>query len=158
MLKYTPEQIKEIYKNLPDDVKEAIFSVDTSNILRKIGEKYKLTIEQMGEMADETGLLMLGLTQTKDFISNLSERLQADKDISRQIAKDINTEVFSIVRESLRKVHSLGNAQYDVPQIMQGSAAEIKLNPFERKSENEIYRMPVQEKKYKQNDPYREPI
>lgn len=187
MSKYTPEQIKAIYKNLPDDLKEAIFSVDTSDALKKIGDKYKLTIDKMGEMADETGLLMLGITRTRDFISNLTDRLGVEKNVAREIAQDINVEVFSKVRESLKSVHVLSsqssgevgasalsinkefvssavegekkeilkvieNNEVPMPEIMQGAEGGV----FKQKAKEEIYRMPVQEKKYPQGDPYRE--
>ncbi len=104
---YTKEQLLEKYKKLPQDVQDAIFSVDTSEIVREIGEKHKLMIDKIGELADETGLVMLGLTHPNQFISNLTERLEIEHDIAKEIAEDINSKVFFPIRENLKKIHGL---------------------------------------------------
>ena len=36
---YTEEQVGQTYDNLPEDLKEAIFSVDMSEIVEKIGKE-----------------------------------------------------------------------------------------------------------------------
>ncbi len=102
---YTKEQILETYKKLPKDLQDAIFSVDTAEAIRKIGEKHKMMIDKIGILANETGLGMLGLVHPNQFIVRLSVRLGTDKDISREIAQDINLQIFSPVRENLKKIH-----------------------------------------------------
>ncbi len=101
----TPEQLRERYQKLPPDVQEAYFGVETGEILQKIGKENRLTTEKIGIMADETGLLMLGLTHPNKFISNLAERMDIDKELAKKIAYKINEEIFKKIRESLRKIH-----------------------------------------------------
>ncbi len=108
MAKFTPQQLKEKYQALPEDLKDAIFSVDSANIIQSVGKKYNLTIDKIGELADETGLVMLGLTHPKDFIPNLSQRLAVDRETARKIAEGVNAQIFAKVRESLKKVHGVG--------------------------------------------------
>lgn len=107
MSKFTQEQLKEIYKKLPGDLKDAIFSVDSAKIIQETGKKYGLTIDKIGELADETGLVMLGLSAPSQFIPNLAVRLNVNKETARKIAADINTQIFAKVRESLKKVHGI---------------------------------------------------
>jgi hypothetical protein len=107
MPNYTKEEIMTAYRNLPEDVKEAMFSVDTVEILREIGEKHKLMIDKVGELANETGLVMLGLTHPNQFINNLAERLEVEHDIAKEIAEEINSKVFFPIRENLKKIHGL---------------------------------------------------
>jgi|GEM_PF-2643612 len=187
MYKYTPEQLREIYLGLPDDVKEAIFSVDSANVIQALSQKYKLTVSQMGDLAEETGLFMLGLTKVNEFIPNISQRLNVDIQTAKNIAGEINNQVFSKIRESLRKIHEKDGAgekteglksevkeikkeeiineiekEEAVPTIMQGStkanAEEVVPHPFEAKIKEDIHVMPKEEKRYQGFDPYREPI
>lgn len=164
-LKYN--QLMEIYKKLPEDLKDAIFSVDSADITRNIGEKNKLTIDKIGELASETGRVMLGITHPNDFISNLADRLETDKEKARAIANDINEQIFKPVRDSLRKIHNIREEGTDVqhsvlhredilkeiekdhtkenivPEIMRGNA-----NPFEEKMKERVLLAPVEEKYY----------
>lgn len=104
---YTDEQIVKMYENLPDDLRTAIFSVDTGKVVENIGRKYNLTIDKMGDLGNETGMVMLGVTHPKDFISNLAERLEVDKVKAKEIAEDVNVQIFRKVRESLKAIHNI---------------------------------------------------
>ena len=181
MDKLTQQQLREIYAKLPEDLKDAIFSVNSADVIMSIGKKYNLTINKMGELADETGLVMLGLTPPNNFISNLNGRLEVDAEVAKKIAEEINSEIFSKIRESLKKIHGTTEAGWvaeseihqgkeeilkeiekndeainNAPEIIKGTT-QPPLNPFEAKTK-EIVRMPLVEKKYTSQDPYREPI
>ncbi|MFC1756792.1 hypothetical protein ACFLZC_01370 [Patescibacteria group bacterium] len=106
MIKLTPQQLLERKKKLPEDVREAYSSVNTANILMAIGKEAQISTEKTGIVADETGLLMLGLTHPDRFISNLAKRLDIDKGLASKIAHKINDQIFSKIRESLRKIHN----------------------------------------------------
>ncbi|MDD5033076.1 MAG: hypothetical protein PHC85_03140 [Candidatus Pacebacteria bacterium] len=99
------EQFAEKYKNMPEDVKEAYSSVDTAEILQKIGKNNNLAIVDVGVLADETGLLMLGITLPNKFVANLSERLEVDQPVAQKIASEINSEIFYKIRDSLKRIH-----------------------------------------------------
>ena len=177
MPKLTPQQLREIYLKLPKDLQDAIFSVDSAERIQSIGKKYNLAIDKTGELADETGLVMLGLTHPNNFISNLAQRLKVDKESAKKIAEEINNQIFAEIRESLKKVHGVEPSpstplpegegpgvrkeeilkeiekdETEVPEIIKGAT-----NPFEAKTK-EIVRMPPVEKRYPDGDPYREPI
>jgi hypothetical protein len=183
MTKLTPQQLREIYQKLPEDLKDAIFSVDSAEIIQFLGKKYNLAVDKIGELADETGLVMLGVTHPRDFISNLAQRINFDKETARKIAEEINTQIFAKVRTSLKKIHgiteegtpfikTLGKKaiieeieREEVPEILKGttqppapSEGEGPPHPFEAKTKEEIFRIPPEEKKYPSGDPYREPI
>ncbi|TSC73471.1 MAG: hypothetical protein G01um101470_77 [Parcubacteria group bacterium Gr01-1014_70] len=89
-------------ENLPPQLKEAMFSPDNTDKMFEIGKRHSLHIDKLGEMAHETGLLMLGVTHPNEFVGNLAERLQVDRATASKIADDINNEIFAPVREHLR--------------------------------------------------------
>src|SRR3990167_3261611 len=107
MQNYTDQRIAQMYDNLPEDLKDSIFSVDTTSVINEIGRKYGLAIDKIGDLANETGMVMLGVTHPNEFIGNLTERLEVDKEKARAIAQEINEQVFKKVRESLRKIHNM---------------------------------------------------
>lgn len=110
MPKFTPQQLREIYLKLPEDLKDAIFSVNSAEAIQVIGKKYNLSIDKIGELADETGMVMLGITHPSDFIINVARRVYVDKETAGKIAEEINTQIFAKVRESLKKIHGVGEA------------------------------------------------
>lgn len=107
MVKLNYNQLMDIYKKLPNDLKDAIFSVNSADITRNIGEKNKLTIDKIGELASETGRVLLGVTHPDEFIANLAERLEVDNEKANLIAHSINDQIFKPVRDSLRKIHNI---------------------------------------------------
>ncbi len=107
MKTYTDQQIAQMYDNLPEDLKDAIFSVEMSSVVEKIGRENQLNIEQIGDLANETGMVMLGVTHPDEFITNLAERLGVEKEKARAIAHEINDQIFKPVRDSLRKIHNI---------------------------------------------------
>ncbi len=97
----------DYYDSVPEDVKGALFGAESAEIIQKIGQDYKLNVRQVGILADEAGLLMLGANGPKDFVKNLTERLGTDKDTVQKIVSEVNTRIFAKIRESLRKIHSV---------------------------------------------------
>lgn len=184
MTNLTPDELRALYKKLPDDVREAYFSVDTGDILQAIGKEKGLNVEKFGILADETGLLMLGLTRPTDFTSHLADRLEIDKEKAKEIAQEINVKVFSKIRDSLRQMHNpapqpepekdsekpistvphiinpLPTAK-DMPEekIIPTPEPETAKTIFEERTKEEIFRSKPEITKYPGGvDPYKEPI
>ncbi len=111
------EKIEEKFLELPEDVQKALFSVEVSETISGVGKKYGLVVNKLGELADETGLIMLGLTKPSEYIKNLEQRLGVSASQAKEIAEDINQKVFSPIRESLKKIHGItASAQAEAPK------------------------------------------
>ncbi|MEK7647324.1 MAG: hypothetical protein AAB378_03095 [Patescibacteria group bacterium] len=107
MEKYSAEQIQQKYDTLPLKVREVFEGAETAETLQQIGKKHKLMLDQLGELTDETGLVILGLTHPKDYINNISARLSVEKETAKNIAEEVNQKVFQKIREELKKIHSI---------------------------------------------------
>lgn len=140
MKEYTQKELLDIYEKLPQEVRDAIFSVDSATTIQNVARNYKLTVDKMGELADETGLVMLGITHPRDYISNLSSRLEVDKETAKKIAEEINTQIFSKIRESLKGIHNIQEPELPQtpftapviskpPEIPKTEQAEVPLSP-----------------------------
>ena len=101
MMKYSAEQVMERFESLPDDLKIALTSEEVDASIQSVAKKHFLHIDQTGELADETGLVMLGLTKTDEYISNLKERLGVPQQKASEIAKDIDEKVLRPIKASL---------------------------------------------------------
>lgn len=177
---YSQKQLRERFSKLPPEIKDAIASVETANVIRSISHKYNLHIDQMGELADETGLLMLGLTKPQDYVDNLFRRLKTTYPKAKDIAKDVNEEIFKPIKESLMKVHSpiteaneeeAVEATTNLPPEAQKEEISEEKSIFEEKMSNMFRspqeKVPLEEPESKPEeppappkhfDPYREPI
>ncbi len=107
MINYTREQLNERYKSLPKDVQEAIIGVETADIIGQIGKEKKMMVDRIGELAEETGLVLLGFTHPSQFVSHLAERLGIEKSVAKEIAEEVNSRIFFPIRENLKKIHGL---------------------------------------------------
>lgn len=123
MRNITPEEIQKRYKGLSPSVREVFLGIDTAEIIQKIGEKHKLMIDKIGEIADEAGLVILGLTHPKDFVGNLSSRLGVNREKAREIADEINEKIFQKIREELREIHT-------DPDSMKSESVELGIKNY----------------------------
>jgi hypothetical protein len=112
-MNYTKEQKRNILKNLPEDLKEAILSVETADKMMEIIKNNNLMLDQATELNDELTLFMLGLTRQKDFVGNVARRLNIDYIKAKEIAEQINSSIINSVRISLQKIQGNNNHNDD---------------------------------------------
>lgn len=112
----TDKQILAKYKELPEDVRKAMFSVATSSAIIKIGGKHSLNVEEDGLLAREIGLVMLGINRARDLPQNLEKNLALSKEKAWEIARDINHMIFFEVRENLKKLQGIPETEALLPE------------------------------------------
>lgn len=101
----TQDEFRKIYLTLPQDVKDALFSVDVANALQDIAKKYELHIDKVGVLSSAVAEIMLAIAPPHGFGKRLQDGLGVDAAKAVEITKDINERVFKPIRESLMKVH-----------------------------------------------------
>ena len=84
-------------------------SIDTTRAVVEIGQKHDLMYDQITELANEVGLVLLGLTPSPMFVSNISRRMKVDINKATLIARDLNAQVFDKMRDSMKKIESAEN-------------------------------------------------
>ena len=123
----TNKDILEIVSELPKDLRDAYFSPATTEAIKETGKNNGLTIDKIGELAHETGLVMIGITPPGEYIKNLTARLKVAPEKAKAVAEEINQKVFQPVRASLKKIHGLG-APSTAPKPLP-TREEIKIPP-----------------------------
>jgi len=106
------DELYEKFNLLPEDIKEAFYSLDTYDVLEKLVEHYRLHIDQMGQLSEQIGFVMLGVTKPDDFLSNVQQKLNIPLNIAGEIVKEINSKIFFPIRTSLEKLNNGGVATY----------------------------------------------
>jgi len=146
--KYTQEQLDKIYEKLPEELQEAIFSVETSNDIGQVGDTYGVTDERLNTIAEHVGYVLMGLILPQEFSEILKQEGGLPKVLAEAIARDLNRMVFYPVKPALEQLHQM----------------EIKVTAkvVTPKPEGEDEEQPPKEQKKQQqerpDDPYREEL
>jgi hypothetical protein len=107
---YSKEKKIEAYKKLPEAIRDALSSIDFADKISDIADKHSLLIDRQGELSDEVGLVMLGLTHPDKFVESIKNRLEISQADAEAIATDVNNEILLEIREELKKI-SAKNAE-----------------------------------------------
>lgn len=131
---YTREQYWEIYKKLPEEIREVGFSESTTRNIRKVCSRNNLTEEQTSEITKYVGQVLFGVLSLDEFQKIL------EKDLGSKTAKgvfqEIDHSVFSPVKELIGLVPTEG-APSVVPETKK---PEIKPPPPKKR---DVYREPL---------------
>jgi hypothetical protein len=106
-MEHNYQTIEERLAKVPPDIRAAITSTDVAEKVQNIARSHNLHIDQMDELFDETGLMMLGLTKTSEFVGNIATRLNVPREKAAEIAGNVNEKIFAPIRESLKKIHGV---------------------------------------------------
>ncbi len=120
----TKKIIDEQMKILPADVKMAISSLDYRKKLEEIVKRQRLMIDQAGKVEMETTLVMIGLEPLSDYIENLARELDVNEDRAKQIAMDVNENIFKSIRKSLENME--GEIETDTKEELGVFSSETK--------------------------------
>ncbi|MES2087924.1 MAG: hypothetical protein V4467_02935 [Patescibacteria group bacterium] len=103
--KLDEKDLQSRFDKLPFALKTALRSMDSAKKVLDIGIKYGLHVDKLGVVAEETGLVILGMTHPNQFLPRLNRRLGIGEEKTRPIAQEINTEIFLKIREALKQVN-----------------------------------------------------
>lgn len=126
MATYTQEQLNQIYDKLPEELQEAIFSMETANAVYNACLSYGAGDERGNKVSELVGQVLMGLLLPGEFQKSLEKEGGIKKDAAMNIARDITRFVFFPVKESLRQLHDVtGVANSTTPQTKK-AAGEIE--------------------------------
>jgi len=114
--------IQEKFDALPESIREMIMSSHYEDTLITVGQKNNLNVNQMGILERETTLVMMGLTNPKDFETDIVRELNIEKTKGAQIVAEINEKIFLKIRTLLKLMNTpIG----EDPDIEDSEQAEI---------------------------------
>ena len=100
---FTAEEVQKRLRDLPTEIRSLMYSDEMTHTIQKVGEKNKLHYDQMGTLELETKNVLLGFTETPDFAGILAQSLSISKEQADTVASDINIELFSKIRDTMKQ-------------------------------------------------------
>ena len=97
----TPEQIQERFDKLSPELQKAISSPDVHAAIQRIGRDKGLMLDQVGDLVDQVGLVILGFAKASNFVSDITGRLSISNEKAREITTMINNEVLNEIRREV---------------------------------------------------------
>jgi hypothetical protein len=97
--------LQEQYKMLPQNLKESLKSPELSEKVIEIGGKFKISEEKIGELAMISAAVLIGILPLSDLPKELKETLTINKDVSQDLAKSLESEVFSKYKNDIKEIY-----------------------------------------------------
>lgn len=105
--KYTPQQIDKALEKLPDELKEAVFSMETADAIWQACTKQKITDERMTKIAEYAGYVLMGLLLPQEFQEKLQKEIKLPKKAAEELGREINRFVFYPVKPALEELYRI---------------------------------------------------
>lgn len=100
-MRYTTEQTRAAFGNLPEPIQDAIASLDTVHAIQNIAKSNQLHIDVAGKLEEEVGYMLLGLTKPTEFGNILKSELGINDDQKNKIVGELNSQIFDALRQYL---------------------------------------------------------
>ena len=140
MPKYSKEQLWELYKELPEELQEAIFSQKTADSIYDSCKKNGVEREEkISQISKNVGYVLIGLASPEEFKGILSKEIKLKKETAKKIYQKINDSVFFPVKGSLEKIYNIKIKIESKPENISLSK-DIEKKPREK----DIYREPIE--------------
>lgn len=109
-MNHTQEQVHTAYDNLPESLREFLFSSKTADAIDAISTENHLSEEKAQVVWRTTATVILGLTHPEDLQKYIADDAQIDPRVAKTIADAIKTKILPQMAEALNKQHSFGLA------------------------------------------------
>ncbi len=128
---YSKEQLQELYKVLPENLKKVVFSEKTSETVNKICLKNQLEKEKVEKITEYLNHVLLGLLSPENFEKALKEKIGLESNTVEKINQEIYQSIFFPLKEVLQKLYkteSKDKKQKNLPGTETADAYREKIN------------------------------
>lgn len=128
---YSKDDLRILYQSLPEKLQEVILAPETIDQYAEVAKKFSLNDKQHRELSNQSGLLLLGITQPQQFIVALTSKLGVTREQATLIAQELNKNVFNSVKDALKEVHQVmpESAKSETPAQKAVPEAETTAKP-----------------------------
>jgi len=126
MEEYSKEQLWDLYEQLPESLKKAVFSPEIGESIKKICGKNKLG-NSYSDILKQAGYVFLGILSPEEFGENLK---------NPAVFAEINNEVFLSLKDDLELLYGIKIKEAGIKEA-------IKKNPIVKKRKDE-YLEPIE--------------
>jgi hypothetical protein len=102
---YTSEQFWKLYKDLPQELKDAVSAEETGDYIYEACKRNDV-LDNLDDIVKYVGQVLIGVLPLDEFQTTLEKKLSLNKTIAKKIVHEINRFVFYPVKEFLGPLHS----------------------------------------------------
>ena len=139
---YSKEQLNNLFDQLPEELQETIFSLDTSENILNVCRTYGLLSEEVGQISECVGQVLMGLLPPSDFQRAIQDRVGIPEVLARAVTREIHRFVFYPVKPALEQLYKIEIAPSEKPTEKPGVESEQK-KP-EAPPTKDTYREPIE--------------
>ena len=104
---YSNEQIWKTIEKLPEELAEALFSVETANAIRQVCAQHAIGDARVGDIAEIAGQVLMGFLLPQEVQEKLEKEIGLQKETAQGITRDLNRLVFYPVKPALEQLHQM---------------------------------------------------
>ena len=120
------------FSALSDELRTHFASIKTVEKIIEISVKYQLSEKSTSQLSYIIAMVLLGKLNIVDFVKILQKNYNLEREQARQLARDINSEIFLPVKDDLKKIHKISewpreneNKESNIPQF-NGNIVNLK--------------------------------
>lgn len=131
MIQVVRDQALQRYDLLSENLKDALFSLNNAEIVRKVGESHHLTEDKIVAIGKIIGYIILGFIHSEDLAQEIKDALNLNSEIANSIAQEIDRKIFALIRSDLEKVYqpAVAEAMAGEPPTEEALDLRAKVEP-----------------------------
>jgi len=95
------------FSTLSNELKTHFTSIETVEKIIEIKQKHQLSEKSTSQLSYIIAMVLLGKLNIVDFVKILQKNYNLEREQTRQLARDINSEIFLPVKDDLKKIHKI---------------------------------------------------
>lgn len=104
--KYTSEQFWKLYEKLPQELKDALSSEETSDNIYDVCKRYNI-LENLDPIVEYVGQVLVGVLPPTEFQETLEKEVEIEKESAKKVAQEINRFIFYPVKPNLEQLYKI---------------------------------------------------
>jgi len=142
---YTKEQAQRALEKLPEELQEALFSIETTDAIWNACAKQNISGPNHSKITEYVGYILMGLVLPQEFEQLLQKEIKLPKKVAQEVAREINRFVFYPVKPALEQLHTTEIATASKTLTPKPSPPETEQPESpEEPSGPDIYREPIE--------------
>ena len=102
---YPQEQLQKLYKQLPRELQDAVFSEETAEIISNACEQYGIDDERVSQVAKYVGDVLMGFILPSEFENEIRKNVALPEVLVKPIANEISRFIFYPHKAALEQLH-----------------------------------------------------
>lgn len=109
MIKISREEFIKRYDALPENLRQAILSDESVDMLWTIGGAHHLSEDRIGKVAGVIGYIILGLVHLEDLVKEIVIEVGVDRRLAEEIAREIKLKILNPLIPQLQQLYHYGS-------------------------------------------------